>query len=120
MISIIIPTTGERRESLQRAVDSASGAQVIVVVNGGRAANLLEGGRLTLLHIDEPNVSKARSFGLKHATGEFFGFLDDDDDEYMTGAFETRAAELRKDPSVDIVVTNGYKRAGDKLQLEVV
>lgn len=119
-VSIIIPTTCEaaRAVGLRRAIDGLLGGQgaaveVLVVVNGERVdatvfAALQADARLRVLRIAEGNVSVARHAGLLAARGEFFGFLDDDD-EYLPGALATRLAAFEGRPEVDVVVTNGYE-----------
>lgn len=120
-ISIIIPTTAERsREAmLERAISSTLSqervaAQIIVVVNGDRfdgplVARLRSDPRLVVIQRYEGNVSAARYEGLIAATGEFFCFLDDDD-EFLPGALALRAALFTAD--ADVVVTNGFLDEG--------
>jgi hypothetical protein len=37
----------------------------------------------------------------------------DDDDEYLPGAIDTRLAEFRRRPNLDVVVTNGWRKTVD-------
>lgn len=91
LISIIIPTRGNRPALLKRAVDSAlSGhkpgeVEVIVIPNGPtrqwqHATNdlgMMPGVRVQ--PINDANVCAARNHGLSIANGELVRFLDDDD-----------------------------------------
>ncbi len=117
LISIIIPTTAEseRQDSLERAINTVlnqkSAVELIVVANGNRCDNALlkrlsSDVRIRLIRQENGHVSKARFAGLKAAAGEFFGFLDDDD-ELMENALSLRLAFLLEHPEVDCLVTNG-------------
>jgi glycosyltransferase involved in cell wall biosynthesis len=127
-ISVIIPTTCEERRatSLRRAIDSVLSqhgveVELIVVVNGQRfQPERLEALRsdpaLRAVYIETPSPSVACRHGRSIATGEFFAFLDDDD-EYLPGALAARLAPLASDPTIDLVVTNGYCAPGDSVQI---
>jgi glycosyltransferase involved in cell wall biosynthesis len=127
-LSVIIPTTCEaaRTESLQKAIGSvlAQGEEVepIVVVNGWRFdPNQLEVLRrdssIRLEYLETASPSIARRHGRLVATGEFFAFLDDDD-EYLPNALAASTAEIQSDPSVDILVTNGYSGRDARVHLK--
>jgi len=119
-VTIIVPTTCEahRASLLRRAIGSVLSqegvyVELIVVVNGDRVdpalySVLSADERFRVLYLIEGNVSFARSAGLRVANGEFYGFLDDDD-EFLPGALLTRTTEMRRDASIDVVVTNGYQ-----------
>ena len=119
LVSIIIPTTAEsaRKQSLERAVQNvltqnAVAVELIVVVNGDRydselVEQLANNPQLQLIRLERPRVSHARLVGLKASKGQFFCFLDDDD-ELLKGALHTRLSYLTQNPSVDCLVTNGY------------
>ncbi len=110
-VSIIIPTTclAQRASLLRRAIDgvlSQAGVylELIVVVNGTCFDQTLYSAlrtdeRFQVLYLPEGNVSAARSAGLRAAQGEFYGFLDDDD-EYLPGALFTRVTEMRRDSTI--------------------
>jgi glycosyltransferase involved in cell wall biosynthesis len=127
-ISVIIPTTCETRRaaSLQRAIDSVLAQrdvelELIVVVNGKRfdperLAALQADPSLKAVYIETPSPSVACRHGRSLASGEFFAFLDDDD-EYLPGGLATRAAAIQSDATIDIVVTNGYSGGADRLHL---
>lgn len=119
-VSVIVPTTCEtaRGAQITRSIGSVFAqtgvaAELILVVNGSLVDQCLLDQwrgepRLTVHRIDEGNVSRARVAGLRHATGDFFSFLDDDD-EFLPGALELRARLLRDHPEFDVVVTNGFR-----------
>jgi glycosyltransferase involved in cell wall biosynthesis len=116
-VSIVIPTSAERsrRSMLDRAIgtayEQACAVEIIVVVNGNRVdrqalADIEADERVArVMRLDEGNVSAARYAGLEAATGDYFGFLDDDD-ELLPNAMSTRLALFR--PDRDVVSTNGY------------
>jgi len=125
-ISVIIPTTCEERRaaSLQRAIDSVQSqrgvdVELIVVVNGqrfdpARLAALRADPTLNVVYLETPSPSIACRHGRSIARGEFFSFLDDDD-EYLPGGLAARASAL--DPTIDIVVTNGFSGGAERLHL---
>lgn len=95
LFSIVVPTRN-RPLVLKRALDSIVGQshasyEVIVVDDGSDAENSVKnemiieqfGDRFSLIKrsIWEPNhgPNNARNEGFKHATGQYIGFLDDDD-----------------------------------------
>jgi glycosyltransferase involved in cell wall biosynthesis len=124
-VSVIIPTTCDlRREDLiHRAINSVlkqDGAEfeVTLVVNGSRVdeslLNRLSVSPIKIIRLAEGNVSKARYAGLVAARGEFFCFLDDDD-EYLPGALAHRLTLFVE--GVDCVVTNGWERTHEDRRL---
>lgn len=122
--SIIIPTTCEvsRADFLARAIASIKSQEldegeleIIVVCNGKKQDdNLLRtlesDPYLRILKLQEGNVSKARHFGVTNARGEFFCFLDDDD-ELLANSIKTRLKIIKSDPICDVVVSNGFTHA---------
>lgn len=126
VVSVIIPTvcSTARAPSLARAIDSVAAqrdvaVEIVVVVNGPAVdeasyAALRADPRLRVERLEQGSAPGACRHGRAVATGEFFSFLDDDD-EYLPGALATRCAPLRADPAVDFVVTDGYGGDGSKL-----
>ena len=120
-VTAIIPTTCEssRGPSLRRAILSVidqipEDGLILIVANGDRidesVVRMAEGfPRTRVERLEEASVAKAQQLGRRFVTTEFFCFLDDDD-EYLPGAFSMRLDVLRADPSIDVVVTNGYTR----------
>ncbi len=101
----------------QRAVE----VELIVVVNGqrfdpARLAALQANPTLKAVYLETPSPSVACRHGRSLASGEFFAFLDDDD-EYLPGGLAARAAAAQADPTVDIVVSNGYSGGANKPHL---
>ena len=72
---------------------------------------------IRFLYLKEPGTTGARLAARKVVDTEFFGMLDDDD-EYLPGGIKVQVEPMLKDPSIDVVVTNGYRRenGGDVLQ----
>lgn len=117
-VSVIIPTTCElrRKASLLHAIDSVIhqagvGVAVIVVVNGNRYdPELLEQLRvnphLQVEYREEASAPAAQRHGRTLVKTDYFAFLDDDD-EYYPAALQTRLAPMLRDPTLDVVVTNG-------------
>lgn len=128
-ISVIVPTTcqASRAMLLHRAVESICthsevSLEVLIVVNGTRYDQQLitvleQDARLRVIRLEQANVSAARYEGLRQATGDFFCFLDDDD-EFLPHALSHRLNIFRQYDSVDVVVTNGFEhRAGSDIPL---
>ena len=121
-ITVIIPTTcnSARRESLTRAIagvlsQEGVAVELVVVVNGTRydpalLSTLRADPRFRVVYQEEGNLPAALRLGRSHVTGEFFSFLDDDD-EYLPDALRMRAAHLLADPELDVVATNGLRDA---------
>ncbi|MBN1611287.1 MAG: glycosyltransferase [Polyangiaceae bacterium] len=88
LVSAIIPTYNRARE-VTRAIDSALGQtysnQEILVVDDGSSDGTREylgeryADRIRCLPKPNGGVSSARNYGMKHARGELFAFLDSDD-----------------------------------------
>ena len=117
-VSVIIPTTCDlRRENvIHRAIGSVleqepTDFELTLVVNGLRVdeslLNRLSVSPIKIIRLAEGNVSKARYAGLMAARGEFFCFLDDDD-EFLPGALAHRLTLF--DEGGDCVVTNRWER----------
>jgi len=119
-VSIIVPTMCQaaRARLLSRAVESIvdqSGVRVeiIVVVNGDKydqplVESLERDSRLRVVRLSDGNVSMARYEGVARATGDYIGFLDDDD-ELLPGALSARVNLFKGRETVDVVVTNGFE-----------
>jgi glycosyltransferase involved in cell wall biosynthesis len=118
-VSVIIPTAcrTERAAAIRRAIESVLtqenvDLELIVIVNGPtydrHLRHELEANpALRVAYLPEPNLPAAIRHGRSMVTRPFFAFLDDDD-EYLPGALETRAAEMLAHPRVDVVATNGF------------
>lgn len=118
LISVVIPTTCEssRAKFLDRSISSIEiqeGVQIetLLVCNGPRQDERLISAlkskyNLTVIRLEEGNVSKARYEGLLNSSGDYFCFLDDDD-EFLHGGILHRQEILHSNPEYDVVVTNG-------------
>ena len=129
-VSIIIPTLGlrERAQSLQVAIESALGQSgvcpvVIVVLNGaGRSPEvertLRDNRRIRLLIRESRGLPAALAAGRAMVETEWFTALDDDD-WLLPGALALRVRALEQRRDCAAVVTNGYRRTGDRDELHV-
>lgn len=131
-VSVIIPTTCERgrRSLLCRAIDSVLAQRevdvhLLIVVNGSRVCETLyeelrADGRLQLARLPVGSLPAAQRHGRGLVTKQYFTLLDDDD-ELLPDALQRRASALAGDPTVDMVVSNGYityDGATDELHVE--
>jgi glycosyltransferase involved in cell wall biosynthesis len=124
-VTVVIPTTCEagRTESLTRAVGSVLSqggvtVDLLVVVNGVRYEGTLRRAlesdpKLRVAYREQASLPGAIEWSRTLVRGKAFAFLDDDD-EYLPGALTTRWEELQCAPNAAAVVTNGYRRRGDK------
>ena len=128
-VSIIIPTMCQaaRAALLMRAIQSVVtqagvSVEILVVINGDKcdadlATRLEHDARLRVIRLNDANVSIARHEGVRQAKGDFFCFLDDDD-EFLPGGLFCRASILVQNELIDVAVTNGYEHcAGEDLPL---
>jgi glycosyltransferase involved in cell wall biosynthesis len=116
--SIVVRTQGRRLRLLERALESiraqqAHKVEAIVVDDGSNAAEALvktmaAQGPAAFLHVPIPASGRcvAGNTGLAIASGEFLGFLDEDD-ELLPDHVSRLAAALDAAPGVDLV----YARA---------
>ncbi len=118
-VTVVIRTTGEaeRVPLLLRSIPSAlSQANVrvdlVLVVNGTAFDGnffdrMAEDRRVAIVYLEARDGAKAIAVGRSHISGEFFSFLDDDD-ELLPHALRKRLAYLIGDATIDCVATNGY------------
>ena len=119
-VSVIVPTTVslERAPLLGRALRSLQEQQhhvivPIVVANGTRylpevLESLKQRQDIRFIYLDRHSHTEARLAGRKAVDTEFFAFLDDDD-EYLPGAAQQQLGAIARDPSVDVLIANGYR-----------
>lgn len=126
LISIIIPTSCEssRTEFLNRSIRSVElqegvRVEILLVCNGPKQdeqliTSLKRKHNLKIVRLGEGNVSQARYEGLCNSSGDYFCFLDDDD-EFLNGGISYRQEILQRNPEFDVAVTNGvlHTSAGD-------
>ncbi len=114
---IVVPTLAEtqRAPQLMRAIDSIlrEGGRALVVINGTRfdpavksQLESLQG--IRLLCIAEAGLPNALHVGRCAVSGEYFGFLDDDD-YLLARSIALRESFLDAHPRFDAVVTNGLR-----------
>ena len=125
LISLLVPTLGDRKEELSRLLDSlvrqtCRDFEVLVISQDHfrEVSELLAGyeGRLTLRHIrsERKGLSLARNLGLEAARGDVM-VLSDDDCWYPDDAVETVAAAFRACPQMDVLATRIYDPLSDSL-----
>jgi len=126
ILSVVIPTIGDRNQLLDRAVLSATRAwntgevEVIIVLNRNLSALplLIEKYKNTsgvqVIMSDPPGVSIARNVGLEKAASQLVRFLDDDDYLYETAAVKQCKKLLDSDAdfssfAIEIIDERGIK-----------
>ncbi len=120
-ISVILPTKASPDRSLRletaiKSVISQYGvrATVIVIANGAECdprilAALRARSDLRVVYQEEGNYAEALKLGRNLVDTPYFAEIDDDD-ELLPLALSTRLERLINEPSVDVVVTNGFLR----------
>ena len=128
-IDVVIRTAGEpaRHRSLERAIRSILdqrdvAARPIVVIAGERPADAAElasrhGSRVHVIGKTAP-PGRALAIGRRLVEADYFAFLDDDD-ELLADALATRLAPMRTDPAIDVVVTSGFRTAGEARHIDI-
>jgi GalNAc5-diNAcBac-PP-undecaprenol beta-1,3-glucosyltransferase len=115
VVSIVVPTYN-RPATLGRALDSVLGQDYpgweLIVVDDGQLPGTVEAlssyadPRISVVsHDRNRGVSAARNTGLDHVTGEWFTFLDDDD-ELVPHALSTLMKAAREHPDADAFTCN--------------
>lgn len=127
-VSVIVPTAGAKARASQiaRAIESIQAqtgvrAIPIVVLNGTRFDPELKrqiASRSDIRYAYQPvgSLPLALKTGRGLVDTEFFAELDDDDELLPTG-LDARLAPMRTDPSIDVVVGNGYFQNGTQRAL---
>jgi len=123
-ITIVIASRCDdaRSELLKRACESVrtmAGAHVysiLVVANGHRVSQAVLDWLATradtqVVRLQSGSHALARRVGAEMATGEFLGFLDDDD-ELLPGTLDGKLDYFRAHPDVDVLVTDGLLVSG--------
>lgn len=129
-VTIIIPTRGlrERAASLAAAIESARSqcdvrTTVLVVLNGPRRDASVECAlrsdpRVTLVVRETASLPAALAAGRALVETPWFAALDDDD-LLVPNALAMRVRALVRYPDYAAVVTNGWRRTGDRDTLHV-
>ncbi|MCB9232378.1 MAG: glycosyltransferase [Bacteroidia bacterium] len=122
-VSVIIPTYN-RADLVQDAVESVlnqAGATVqVIVVDDGSTDHTREalsrwGDRITTLFQPNQGQAVARNRGLELARGEFVAFLDSDD-IWLPGKLAAELPFLRKDPSLEALISDAEFYSENKLE----
>ncbi len=127
-VSVIVRTRAStaRKHMLRRALDSilaqrAVEVEPIVVLNSNDAYDpevvkwLRDDPRIVWDTLAGASTAEATLRGRTLATGEFFAFLDDDDELYEDSLVR-RTKELLADPSLDCIATNGEYVTSDGIR----
>jgi len=114
-----------RADLLRRACDSiramAGGMDysIIVVANGSQVSPqvlswLASRSDVRVIRLRSASHPLARRVGAELAEGEFLGFLDDDD-ELIADTLPLKVAEFRRQPDVDVLITDGFRIDGPEV-----
>jgi len=118
-VTAVITSYKRDVKTVERAVDSIlsqtfSDIETIIVDDNERNSVYSEGlkelcERKNIVYLtqgDNKGACSARNYGIKNASGEFIGFLDDDD-EWLPEKIEKQIAAFNDDPKVGIVYCQG-------------
>lgn len=115
LLSVVIPTRNRAHlvcEAIESALAQRPGQVEVIVVNDGSTDDtrtLLErtyGSRIHLLSLPEcRGAGAARNAGVRLATGELLGFLDDDD-LWLPGKLDAELRVLQRFPEAEAVVSD--------------
>ena len=129
-VSVILPTSAvtSRGQSLLRAVMSVLNQEdcrpsPLIVINGsqrdqGLVRELSGDPRLRVTILDETGLPRAYLAGMDLVDSPWVAELDDDD-VLTPGAFSQRLDALSQAPDHDVVITNGFRRFGDRKVLHI-
>ena len=124
-VTVIVPSRGweERSDALRSAIESIASQQGVcatplVVLNGSGVsprveAQLRADRRVRVMTRSDGGLPAAYAAGRQAVDTPWFGTLDDDD-SLMPGALARRVDELERHPDHAVVVTNGYRRDGER------
>lgn len=118
LVSVIIPTH-RRSETVARAVESAlrqshTELEILVIDDNGlgsaeqtRTRSVLEpyireGSVMYIPQHENKGANAARNLGVKHCSGEYVAFLDDDD-EWMPSKIEKQLSAMEAEPTIGVV-----------------
>lgn len=115
-VSVIIPSTGNRFDFLQRAIKSCIFSskniqiEIIVVINGRNGKNFdfnstVKSNFIHYYYLEEGNVSLARNYGVKKSSGDLIRFLDDDDYLYTNISYR-QYLDFYENENLDISMYN--------------
>ncbi len=128
LVTVIVPTlcSANRASTLMRALRSILEGQepsdvgvcALVVVNGARVdettyESLLSMEKVRMLRLSESGVARAQRAGRDAVNTPYFCFLDDDD-ELIPQSLHWRVRAMESNPSIDVLVANGYRHENGK------
>ena len=128
IVSVIIPCYNNQDtiiETLESVINQTFKKVEIILVDDGseqdiqnKVSNFIENRKIIFFKQDNKGVSHARNYGAKHATGDFFVFLDADDilvDTYI----EKCVAVFKQDSTIKIVYSqaNLFGRENKKWEI---
>lgn len=92
---------------------------IIVVANGPRVSQevldwLATRGDTRSIRLKSGSHALARRVGAEMAESEFLAFLDDDD-ELLPNTLAPKIEHFRRNPDVDVLVTDGWRVKGDRI-----
>ena len=123
-LASIVIVSRDRPELLARAIESVASQnyrpiELIIVDNQSEPAitapALPEGISATIVRSPYfMNSSEARNFGIKHATGDFIGFLDDDD-QFLPGKVKAHMDAFAANPEAQFSYMSTEVRLGENV-----
>jgi glycosyltransferase involved in cell wall biosynthesis len=115
LLSVVIPTRNRAHlvcEAIESALTQRPGQVEVIVVNDGSTDDTVEvvtrrfGSRIQLLSLPQRSgVGAARNAGVRLATGELLGFLDDDD-LWLPGKLDAELRMFEQFPAAEAVVSD--------------
>jgi hypothetical protein len=114
-VSVIIPTYNRTRY-LSKAIDSVLSQTYkdyeIIVVDDGSTDNTKEVlqkymGKIKYLYQENKGIAAARNFGIRNSTGDFIGFLDNDD-QWLPNKLEIQIKTLEKNSKLAFVCSASH------------
>jgi glycosyltransferase involved in cell wall biosynthesis len=126
--SVIVRTMArpERAAMLWRAIESirsgnSASIEIIVVVNGEATDETLmlqlrNRPGIRVITMNSASSPGAILEGRRAVSSPYFSYLDDDD-EYLPGAVDARLGLMCRQPTTDIVASNGFRRKGNVREL---
>ncbi len=121
-ISVVIPAYQAERfvaQAVGSVLDQTDRPLEVIVVDDGSSDGTAEvvsgfGSSVTLISKNHAGEASARNAGVRAANGEWVAFLDADD-RWLPGRLIAMRAQIRDDPSVDVLTSDGFIEAGGQI-----